>query len=157
MSDFNIRKFLAEQEQLAESSTEHDVEHSDQMDDEDYDVPAMESEIISGYDPRLIAQDMIDGGMTATSDANFDDLYAHYMGRNGDPATQYDYELKEAVRAAYKAILKNKVQSGSDFNELPESGGDQYDDMEWGNTDSGEVRPPTDEEYDRAKDQLSWC
>jgi hypothetical protein len=98
---------------------------------------------------------MIDGGMTATSDANFDDLYAHYMGRNGDPATQYDYELKEAVRAAYKAILKNKVQSGSDFNALPESGGDQYDDMEWGNTDSGEVRPPTDEEYDRAKDQLS--
>jgi DnaJ-class molecular chaperone len=82
--------------EVFESSDEQNVEHSDQMDDEDYDVPAMEGyefgDIVSGYDPRLIAQDMIDGGMTATSDANFDDLYAHYMGRNGDPATQYDYE-----------------------------------------------------------------
>jgi len=120
--------------EVFESSDEQNVEHSDQMDDEDYDVPAMEGyefgDIVNGYDPRLIAQDMLDGGISAISDANFDDLYAQYMGSNGDPSTVFDDDLKEAVRKAYKAILKNKAMSGSDFNKLPGSDFNESDDEE---------------------------
>ena len=66
--------------ELFDSSTEHDVEKSDTVDDdEDYDVPAYESEDSQDIadewaitiKPSLIAQDIVDSGFAATSDANF--------------------------------------------------------------------------------------
>lgn len=200
MSDFNIKKFLAES--ADDPRVRPDVppyspdepQPTDCMycDGEDPECAVcggrgelFDSEIISGYDPRLIAQDMIDSGFAAISDANFDDMYAEYMGRNGDPATVTDHDLKEAVRKAYKAILKKKARSGSDFNALPESdeelagmleaagvkqlkgkdkikgkgvkGYDQAHPTKGKFVGEGEesARAPTDQEYDLAVDQLS--
>jgi hypothetical protein len=52
-----------------------------------------------------VAQDMIDGGMAAISDQNFNKLYDEYMERYRQGWGWPD-SFREEVRAAYKAILK---------------------------------------------------
>ena len=73
-----------------------------------------------------IAQDMVDAGFAATSDAHFEDMFSQYAKQAFGGARYFqgsDQELQQLLndtRDAYKLILRNKARSGSDFNAINE-------------------------------------